>query len=141
MSVILGEHDVNAEEDCTKSRVYCNPPLFEVSIDEIFVHDGFNRKTFVHDIALIRTKQEIKFDFHLQPICLNFDPQLELNENDRLILAGWGRTEEQMSTRDLLEATLRLVKPEDCQSFYPKQINITDDHLCAIGWGVHNSCK
>lgn len=141
MSIILGEHDVYAEEDCRKSRFYCNPPPIEVFIDQIFPHKGFNQKSFVNDIALIRLKEVIKFDIHIQPICLSFNPLFEIDENRPLILAGWGRTEEQKSTRDLLEARLRMVKAEDCQNFYPKQINVTIEHICAIGWGFHDSCR
>lgn len=141
VAIVAGEHDLNSERDCMSNPVFCNPPPVKVSIDEIFSHPEYNRRTFANDIAVIRVREEIQYDIHIQPICLNFDPYLEVDESRTLILAGWGRTKEQRGTMDLLAARLRMVKADDCQEFYPTQINITDQHICAIGWGIHNSCR
>ena len=79
--VVLGEHVVGKDPDCSKKDpTKCNPPVIRRNLDQqrdIIVHEGYDQKTnYKHDIALIRFNDPIPlFQENPQisaanPICL-----------------------------------------------------------------------
>ena len=58
VSVILGEYDLQRRE---------GPDL---AVSHVIVHENFVRKTFTHDIALVRLESRVTFSNRIYPICL-----------------------------------------------------------------------
>lgn len=61
----LGEWSTQEEQDCVSTRGYtdCNDPPLDVSVEEIILHPEYrdNNLNKVHDIALLRLSQDVRF--------------------------------------------------------------------------------
>lgn len=100
----------------------------EPEIFGILVHDGWNpnEKRFTHDIALIKLKEEIKFNKFIRPICLMND---DISGIKRGIVAGYGKfNESEIASSDVpLKVELPILNNlVDCV--------IRDDKLATIVW-------
>ena len=60
LTVRLGEYDF--------SQTNLNRKDFKV--ERITMHEQYDRKTFINDIALLKLIKHVNFDQHIQPICL-----------------------------------------------------------------------
>ena len=59
-SVVAGEHRLGIREGSEqKVRIY-----------RVFIHHSYNSKTVANDIALLKLRNELRFDKYTQPACL-----------------------------------------------------------------------
>jgi hypothetical protein len=54
LGVRLGEYNILSELDCDSKGLNCEPPVQDLLIDKITIHEKYNPSTYVNDIALIR---------------------------------------------------------------------------------------
>jgi len=106
VEVVLGEHVVGKDPDCSKKDpTKCNPPVIRRNLDQqrdIIVHEGYDKKAnYKHDIALIRINDPVPlFQENPQisaanPICLPWSEDnfaYFIDDGDFATVAGWGRT-------------------------------------------------
>ncbi|XP_064111570.1 melanization protease 1-like [Macrobrachium nipponense] len=80
---VVGLHDYRKPLAATK---YLN-------IAKMTLHPAYDSKTYVNDIAILKTEQPIPFDVKntVSPICLPEDPNNKYG-NTEVSICGWGRT-------------------------------------------------
>ena len=130
------------------------------TIDIIEFHPGWNKQSISndlidgHDMAIVRTNQNVEFSQTVQPVCLP-NPELELElltAGTGTSINGFGRDGKNgdMLATNLQQGCLFLVKTSTCreayrpvarknEAFFP-QGELTGDQLCARGDGV-DSCQ
>lgn len=64
-------------------------PFQIVRVQKVIFHPQYQPKTLEHDIALLYLENDIKYDDHVAPICLD-DTDSVLPSND-CITTGWGK--------------------------------------------------
>jgi Trypsin len=124
-----------------------NPPIQDIEVEQVISHQGFDKRSKINDIALIRLKKDVTFEKirNVETICLPVvsgqmieNIKAPNNKNPNMIISGWGQTEFSNKISDvLLEARVPYVDPEQCsrnfneiQSKYGlKTIAIEDTHL------------
>lgn len=80
------------------------------------------------------------FSDFIRPICLPSDTD-EANVGDRLVVAGWGRTENRTSSSVKLQLRVPIVSAKDCSPVYRSAgINLIDSQICAGGEQNKDSC-
>lgn len=138
----LGEHNIETEHDCNYIKGVCSPPIQDVNIEKVLVHPGYVAKSFENDIALIRLSNKLEFSQpHIQPICLPFGKNAELNLDRRFgVISGWGITESGFKSTELLKTYIPIISNEDCKKLYDKRSVISPEQICAGGFKGRDSC-
>ncbi|KFB41572.1 AGAP004855-PA-like protein [Anopheles sinensis] len=149
VQVRLGEHDKNTATDCiiyANGEEHCAPAAYDVAIEETIVHKNFNQPIrFRHDIALIRMAEEIEFSDSIRPICLPVDESVRQYQLPKYAITGWGTTEKQTLSTELLEGLVHHVTIPECQQKMDEKlfrIKLADPwQMCAIGDNLTDSCQ
>uniref|UniRef100_A0A1Q3FMH9 limulus clotting factor C n=2 Tax=Culex tarsalis TaxID=7177 RepID=A0A1Q3FMH9_CULTA len=144
--VRLGEHTIGQDKDCNVNDASdCAPPVQDRDIEYAVRHQSYDTRSKQNDIALIRLKEEITFEDHIQPICLPVTTELRNNNPAEYIIAGWGKTEQFGEISETLQkATVPAVPDRDeCQRQFEAsgRITINDGHLCAGVDGGADTCN
>ncbi|XP_062127661.1 serine protease grass-like [Drosophila sulfurigaster albostrigata] len=79
-SVRLGEHYISQERDCRGH--FCAPPVEDIDIERIFVHEKYSRVTRHNDIALVKLSRDVEVKENIAPICLPTNYDLHQNVNN-----------------------------------------------------------
>lgn len=104
--VTIGEWNTSTSPDCqileNKTQA-CNPKEKNVPVQKWIIHPDFNRNTIENDIAMLRLKERMLFNFHngvisgkktlalAEPLCLPFFAGMkELSKDTHLEVVGWG---------------------------------------------------
>lgn len=140
VSVRLGEHDTSKDPDC--DEIECMPPVQDIPIEEIKFHPQFNQPRFSNDIAVLRLRYDADLTRDsIRPICLPITKALQNAPLNRVVIAGWGLTEEKKAAVIMQKATIAIVPNEDCQMLYKRTTQITGAQICAGGEKGVDSCK
>uniref|UniRef100_UPI0034A26E80 transmembrane serine protease 12 isoform 3 precursor n=1 Tax=Rattus norvegicus TaxID=10116 RepID=UPI0034A26E80 len=99
--------------DLTRSHSHSR----SVRVSDIVIQPDFILETFVNDIALFHLKKAVRYNDHIQPICLPFGVFQKLDQNTTCFVSGWGRTQEEGNgTTILQEAKVHFISREICNS-------------------------
>ncbi|XP_077300215.1 CLIP domain-containing serine protease B4-like [Arctopsyche grandis] len=140
-NVRIGEHNIKTPIDCEISddEEICAPKFQDIKVDQIVIHPMYNKPARKqNDIALIRLKTPIDFNtYNTRPICLPMSDKLRnLNVTGRkMLVAGWGATENSTRSDELLKANILVVDNSRCS----RRI-ISEGQLCAGGDTDSDSC-
>ncbi|XP_053687417.1 transmembrane protease serine 9-like [Sabethes cyaneus] len=128
--VRLGEHTIGQERDCNELNKDCAPPVRDYNIECITTHPGYSFRKRSDDIALVRLSEDVKYEDHVQPICLPHTPELRDYRPPRYIITGWGQ--EGLS---LMKETVFLANNSECQAWLKGRgsFNMSEKQLCAGG--------
>ncbi|XP_034107560.2 serine protease grass-like [Drosophila albomicans] len=139
LSVRLGEHYISQERDCRGD--FCAPPVEDIDIERIFVHEKYSRVTRHNDIALVKLSRDVEVKENITPICLptNYDLQQEVNNMAKFHVTGWGKNENGPFSDFPKQARLNRIDRLQCQNSYPSR-EIVSTQICAGGVG-YDSCK
>lgn len=138
-SVIVGEHNTETHPDCQDE--VCNNDRREYFVEQVVSHERYNMPRYANDIGLIRVSQDINFDSDfVKPTCLPITNALVSRAVQNLIVSGWGTTETNAPSTELLRARLTVVPINDCKVAL-RQNQLTDDQLCAKGKGTIDTCQ
>uniref|UniRef100_U5ESQ1 Putative trypsin-like serine protease n=1 Tax=Corethrella appendiculata TaxID=1370023 RepID=U5ESQ1_9DIPT len=107
--------------------------------DKLFIHSRYNKPNFHNDIALIRLKENIKFNNLTQPIEFSY----EVVPNDAVItLTGWGRLSAGGSLPNLLQTIdLKYVDYDKCRELHNYSENVDIGHLCTFNKLGQGACN
>lgn len=93
MSVILGEHNLETDPDCTDEfgTYECTNPILNVTVDEIIIHPRYRGEigNYTFDIALIRLASNVSTSEFISPICLPTDTTKK-TAPWQATMTGWG---------------------------------------------------
>jgi len=130
ITVRLGEYDFNEVSDTRR----------DFAVEKIFMHEGYERKTYTNDISLLKLTQKATFTNFIWPICL--PPNSRVLEGQTASVTGWGTTSYSGATSEvLLEVILPIWNGQECKNAYPNQ-PISEKQMCA-GYkaGGKDSCQ
>ncbi|HEX6288376.1 MAG TPA: serine protease [Herpetosiphonaceae bacterium] len=134
-TVVLGEHDLNAEEG-TEQRF---------SVSQIKIHPNYNDSTKSSDIALLNLSSDAVYTSRVQPVTLLQSPF----DNPRFApgvvatVVGWGRTSEGgASASRLLQVSVPIVSNSTCNQSQSYNGRVDSTMLCAgYSAGGKDSCQ
>lgn len=78
----VGELNIVSKTDDARPKDY--------RIVQRVIHPDYISTSRYNDIGLFRLETEVEFSEYVRPICLNSDPNLDLQLN--VIATGWGKT-------------------------------------------------
>ncbi|XP_017081642.1 melanization protease 1 [Drosophila eugracilis] len=147
--VRLGEWDASSNPDCTTGKNGqrdCNEPYVDLPVLDRIPHPQYpgNSRDQLNDIALLRLRDEVQYSDFISPVCL---PTLPSQQNNmflgrKVVVAGWGRTENNFTSNIKLKAELDPVLSDDCKQRYATQRRtLTSKQLCAGGMEGVDSCR
>lgn len=138
-SVIVGEQNTATDPDCENG--VCNGERQEILIEGLTPHPSYNTPRYANDIALVRLSQDLEFSGdYVKPVCLPITNELVKKTFTKLIVSGWGTTENSTTSEYLLKASLNVVPIEDCRTAHRIR-QLGDDQICAKGKGIVDTCK
>uniref|UniRef100_A0A6P7FHG8 limulus clotting factor C n=1 Tax=Diabrotica virgifera virgifera TaxID=50390 RepID=A0A6P7FHG8_DIAVI len=141
--VKLGEYNQTEHLDCRKDANTCNTTTVIAEVENVSVHENYDTTDSAskNDIALIRLSQKIEYTDLIKPICLP-EPDEGSGSNDRLIVAGWGQTENGSYSNVKLQVLVPFRTNDECMTAFRKiRLNLTDSQMCAGGEDGKDSCK
>ncbi|XP_040553910.1 serine protease 55 isoform X2 [Gallus gallus] len=100
-------------------------PLEVREPSSLILHEGFNRITLKHDIALIMLNYPIEFSDEKIPIC--FPYMDDISSWQHCWVAGWGMMGAVSASHMLQKAKMKLVSREECLDQIPQ---LPKDMLC-----------
>ncbi|KXJ72773.1 hypothetical protein RP20_CCG017259 [Aedes albopictus] len=114
------------------------------NIVEVIRHVNFNTNNMNHDIALLRTEEDIVYSDYIQPICLWPQERSGLNQvlSTSGYVVGWGLGDESKPMDILQEATLSVVNHATCLKSKPHHFQklLSDSNYCAGNRNKTNVC-
>ncbi|XP_034477561.1 serine protease grass-like [Drosophila innubila] len=142
VSVRLGEHKISTDSDCksTGSIIKCSPPVEDINVERIFLHEDYSRFTGHNDIALIKLARAVEYKQHIKPICLpiNEELQQQTDSQENFIVTGWGITENGTASDVLMETMIQMRNRQACSRYFVREI--IETQLC-VGDLVSDSCR
>ncbi|XP_072394641.1 phenoloxidase-activating factor 1-like [Diabrotica undecimpunctata] len=140
--VKLGEYNITKHLDCNKNA-NCSTETVIAGIKNVSVHENYDPtdRTSRNDIALIHLNQTIEYTDIIKPICLP-EPNEGSSTTDRLIVAGWGLTENGSYSNVKLQVFVPFLTNDECiTAFRILRLNLTDSQICAGGEDGKDACK
>ncbi|KAF2899107.1 hypothetical protein ILUMI_07061, partial [Ignelater luminosus] len=134
IGVRLGEYDFRTKKDCIKIGQHqdCTESL-DFGIGETFLHEQYNERTGVNDIALIKLSSfAVEYTDFLRPICLPIASIKTANIGDDLVTSGWGSTKHNAELASVKKKIFtKLMSNEDCIKDYKNTRRlITKNQMC-----------
>ncbi|CAH0558767.1 unnamed protein product [Brassicogethes aeneus] len=139
-SVLLGEHNVKHEIDCTRLNTTCAPPTVEIRVLQQIANPLYEMrsKSHPHDIALLHLAKPITFSEYIQPICLHTKQNYVVYN---YYVSGWGKTEAREVSNVKMKLELPRYDHKPCIAKYNQiGLEITDNQICAGGLKGKDSC-
>ncbi|XP_045487062.1 chymotrypsin-1-like [Pieris rapae] len=113
-------------------------------IDKIVNHEKYTDAPNVNDIALLRTKEKIKFTEKVKPIEIaTEDPKV----GDKCKVSGWGfTTKSRTNSPDKLQwLDVKIISNKDCETDYLRNFKkfypVTKTHICTYNKGGEGFCQ
>lgn len=143
-SVRLGEYNTDTERDCvkdTETTLICSDDPISVGVEEQMAHEQYRplSRDQRNDIALLRLSQDVPVTKFIKPICL---PATSSVGNNKLFVAGWGKTEVLSASNIKLKLQLPLTNKEQCdQTYSAAGVRLGFGQICAGGQRGKDSCR
>jgi hypothetical protein len=145
VNVRLGEYNTETEQDCSNQLGFeiCNNKPVDSEIERVIIHPDYSDTNAdrYHDVALIKLKRDVPTNDFIKPICLP-TPSEKSNVGERLVVAGWGRTEYASSSPVKLKLWVPIAAASQCSSkFRSAGVTLGNKQLCAGGELGRDSCN
>ncbi|KAH8409760.1 hypothetical protein KR222_004893, partial [Zaprionus bogoriensis] len=141
--VRLGEHRISTQKDCRQQgrKEKCAPPVRDVAIEKMLLHEHYDARRITNDIALLRLNVSVNFEKHIKPICLPISDELKRQAETHAdyFVTGWGTTENGSASDVLLQANVPLQPRSTCANTFRREVLPTQ--LCVGGGDLQDSCK
>lgn len=133
----------NQSDNLARPPANANQYLQEFDVDQIRIHENFQRHGFLNDIALIKLNRKVDFNERIKCICLPTENDKHKSDFSGLLatVLGWGSLKYGgIGTNQLQEVTLPIWKNEQCDQRFIQKIN--KKFLCA-GYlaGMKDACQ
>ncbi|XP_055539362.1 phenoloxidase-activating factor 3-like [Wyeomyia smithii] len=147
-AVRLGEWNLDTNPDCvTKQGIkYCADPVVERGIEKISIHKNYTRRVSKGgkiDMALLRLDRDVTFGEFIAPICLPQNAgEGQFSDDQMFYVAGWGMTEDDVTSRKKLFVDVSNVDLEECRKkINAPLIKIDETMICALGNDGKDACQ
>jgi len=134
LSVVIGDHIRNDAGNTVRQTL---------NVAAIFMHEQYNSRTLVNDIALVKLATPISFNEDIQPVCA--PEPTDLHVYQRCICSGWGTLSSggTCCPQTLMYVSMNITTNAYCDTAYPRDA-ITADMICATdntGSRDRDSCQ
>jgi len=133
LRVRLGDHNI-------KDGSYDGTTV-EKRVKRVIRHKGFSSSTLWNDVAILTLEDDVKYNDHIQPICLAEGSQKYVD--NRVTVAGWGTLSEGGSQpSNLMKVEVNVWTNDRCKKSYGSSApgGITSHMLCASDY-KRDSCS
>nr|XP_029718115.1 phenoloxidase-activating factor 3-like [Aedes albopictus] len=138
-SVRLGETDLSKAIDCityVDGEEECADPPQDILAEKFIHHPKYSISQKRNDIALVRLASAAQMNENVRPICLPLPEVLSSLPQARMLVSGWGFTENETRSDQLRFAYVPIVDLEQCnESLEPVQLTVDESQVCA-GAGI-----
>ncbi|XP_018311381.1 uncharacterized protein [Mycetomoellerius zeteki] len=111
-----------------------------LEIDNIVVHENFDKYVYLNDIALMKLKSPAEFGEKLLPVALPENEKLQ--HGAHCVVTGWKRTQGTNPSGALLAATaVAIVNQRTCKAMMPSYKPLSEDMLCANATRSSERCQ
>ncbi|XP_017785725.1 PREDICTED: serine protease easter-like [Nicrophorus vespilloides] len=142
VNIRLGEWNTSSTSDCVNigKKKECSDPVLNMGFERITPFAGYEDGSRYNDIALIRLDRDIKYSKFVSPICLPMEEKQVVKPNAKMIVAGWGQTENGTNSEVKLRVQVPIVNYRDCARKFGRSLKVTDNQICAGGQKNKDSC-
>ncbi|KAK9509552.1 hypothetical protein O3M35_006846 [Rhynocoris fuscipes] len=125
VAVGKGKRDYYIQE-----RYQVNSDVVNIIVPETYVGDGTR---YAEDIALLETEVSFVFNHFVLPVCLDRFGVVKFHKDIKGTIIGWGYTENNTVSDDLLEVRLPIMPIVQCREMFRDFIQfLTTDKYCVI---------
>uniref|UniRef100_A0AB38ZE94 Venom S1 protease 25 n=1 Tax=Ectomocoris sp. TaxID=3104572 RepID=A0AB38ZE94_9HEMI len=124
LGLLVGGHDVSKSDDVSKI----------MEVEKTTEHEGYNPNNYHNDVAIVTTKNPIRFTQLIGPVCLPNSRMDLVNEIIKVI--GWGRLVNKGKTSTvLMKVNLRVIPTKVCAKKYLRKIPTGENafQICTYG--------
>lgn len=93
----MGEYDTQGDPDCIQEfdGYDCADDVREYMVEKVIVHPYYDPSSVSlhHDIALLKLTKLIQYSLYIAPICLPDMGDSGISHGQKMVIAGWGRTD------------------------------------------------
>jgi len=133
--IVIGEHDLHKTEGSEQ----------RIEVERVIRHPLYNNRNSDNDIALLRLKEDIRFDSYAQPACLPLKANQEVDyaAGSNAIISGWGSTKARSGPMTLQVAMVPMISDNTCRQMEYYGWRLTKSMFCAgkLGEGGVDSCQ
>ncbi|XP_003740553.1 proclotting enzyme-like [Galendromus occidentalis] len=135
--VRLGDHNIAEVSELPKGST------IDVAVERVKRHPAFNPRSYLNDIGLLYLAADAPFTRYIHPVCLPFKAVPDDITGEHAFVTGWGYTKyEGRGSNVLKQALIRIWSQEECAKAFQKEVQITQEYLCAgDGQGLQDSCQ
>ncbi len=112
-----------------------HPGVIRHRAKNIIVHSSWKQPTTTRldqDIALVELETPVTFSPEIQPVTLPWpDDRQLLQDGAPLLVSGWGFTEENRNSYDLLHTTVNILSNSNCSTIGRYEEFLTGNMVCA----------
>ncbi|XP_065079919.1 kallikrein-8-like [Ochlerotatus camptorhynchus] len=116
--VRVGETDLSKPIDCNyaQGEVDCADPFQDIKVARFIRHQKYSASKRKNDIALIKLEHPAKLNDNVQPICLPLPEMLPKKFPPKMMVSGWGFTEDRNEISNQLRfANVPIIGQNQCQ--------------------------
>ncbi|KAF2886906.1 hypothetical protein ILUMI_19267 [Ignelater luminosus] len=132
----LGEYHSLNETDCAYypdiSADECTD-FKDLKVEKYIRHPGYDNKTGVHDIGIIKLNESIKYTDYIRPVCLLSSKIPRPKVTDQLAISSWGWTRQIYNifirTKFRQKTRVRLTTADECRQH---NITLQENQACTI---------
>lgn len=120
----------------------CAPTPIDITIDDRIIHPDYKHR-LANDIALLRLSSSVPMDNKefVNTVCLPTTQDLQnAKEEDTFLIAGWGRTVNSPSSKNLLKASVSRQSIYSCRTVFRTEIIPDELIICAGGESLVDTC-
>ncbi|XP_058835399.1 venom serine protease-like, partial [Topomyia yanbarensis] len=123
-TLLVGDHDLSTGTD--------SPFAALMVITTFTIHSGYRKQSFVNDIALVRTREEIQFNNGVGPACLPWNWPTATFNNMVVEATGWGTLDFGGPVSTVLrKVSLNVISYETCRQRMPSS-GIKTSQICTF---------
>lgn len=114
----LGETDLSTPIDCNYAmgEKDCADKYQDISVARFIKHKQYSTSQKKNDIALVKLSKPVKLNDNVRPICLPLPEMLPKKMPLKMVVSGWGFTEEHAKTSNQLRyANIPIIEQNQCQ--------------------------
>uniref|UniRef100_A0A6P4EDR9 Serine protease easter-like n=1 Tax=Drosophila rhopaloa TaxID=1041015 RepID=A0A6P4EDR9_DRORH len=115
-----------------------------MAIEEKHIHEDYvGGSNNLNDIGILRLASMVSYTPKIRPICLpSTVGRVRMQDGDRLTVAGWGRTLDEISSPTKQKVLVPLWKYDKCRKIYlSAKIAVGPSQICAGGEDLVDSCN
>lgn len=114
----VGETDLSNDIDCNyaQGEKDCAEKYQDISVHQFIKHNQYSASQKKNDIALVKLSHPAQLNDNVRPICLPLPEMMPKKMPLKMVVSGWGFTEDHAATSNQLRyANIPIIEQNKCQ--------------------------